>query len=396
MLLSEPVTSTATPWPADVSRPVKVAFLLQDFTTGGISQWIYTVCRELQRCDPGGWDFHFIATHGWVIQERFQQIGQAVYLGRPSKRPNWFVWRRVTAYLRHLAPDIVQFSNLEVYRNICRRVKPPVVIDRKAGMRTVSRYDLRGVDAVISQNQQVFDAVEGEAPRTFLAYHGVDIEALNAVTPNRLGFGPEAFVVGQVSRLGEGQNHELLIDAAIALRRRHRQVKLVLIGGTTPQAGGVDRLPIMRAYARPLGENAVLLGPVDEPYPYIAGFNVATCTSTRRFTEGAPRKLIEPMAMGIPCVTTDSGATSEVVDDGVNGFVVPDGDLDGLVRRVEQLIVDAPLYQALASRARKTVSHKFNIVKQGKKVRSIYLRLLAEWARGASCRLGPGTGIPRS
>ena len=396
MLLSEPVTSTATPWPADVSRPVKVAFLLQDFTTGGISQWIYTVCRELQRCDPGGWDFHFIATHGWVIQERFQQIGQAVYLGRPSKRPNWFVWRRVTVYLRHLAPHIVQFSNLDVYRKICLRVKPPVVIDRKAGLRTVSRYDLQGVDAVIAQNQQVFDAVEGEAPRTFLAYHGVDIEALNAVTPNRLGFGPEAFVVGQVSRLGEGQNHELLIDAVIELRRRHPQVKLVLVGGTTPQAGSVDRLPIVRAYAKSLGENAVLLGAVDEPYPYIAGFNVATCTSTRGFTEGAPRKLIEPMAMGIPCVTTDGGATGEVVDDGVNGFVVPDGDLDGLVRRVEQLIVDAPLYQALASRARKTVSHKFNIVKQGKKVRSIYLRLLAEWARGASCRLGPGTGIPRS
>ncbi len=373
--------STTTPWPRDVSRPVKVAFLLQDFTMGGISQWIYTVCRELHRCDPGAWDFHFIATHGWVIQKRFQQIGRAVYLGRPNKRPNWFVWRRVTAYLRRLAPDIVQFSNLEVYLDICRRVKPPVVIDRKAGLRTLDRYDLRGVDAVISQNQQVFDAIEGEAPKTFLAYHGVDIEELNAVTPNRLGFGPEAFIVGQVSRLGEGQNHELLVDAVITLRRRHPQVKLVLVGGTTPQAGSVDRLPILRNYASPLSEDAVILGPVDEPYPYIAGFNVATCTSTRGFTEGAPRKLIEPMAMGIPCVTTDSGATSEVVENGVNGFVVPDGDLDGLVRRLEQLIADAPLHQAFATSARETVSRKFNIVNQSKKVRSIYLMLLAESSR---------------
>jgi glycosyltransferase involved in cell wall biosynthesis len=348
---------------------------------GGISQWIYTVCRELHRCDPGAWDFHFIATHGWVIQERFQQIGRAVYLGRPNKRPNWFVWRRVTAYLRRLAPDIVQFSNLEVYLDICRRVKPPVVIDRKAGLRTLDRYDLRGVDAVISQNQQVFDAIEGEAPKTFLAYHGVDIEELNAVTPNRLGFGPEAFIVGQVSRLGEGQNHELLVDAVITLRRRHPQVKLVLVGGTTPQAGSVDRLPILRNYASPLSDDAVILGPVDEPYPYIAGFNVATCTSTRGFTEGAPRKLIEPMAMGIPCVTTDSGATSEVVENGVNGFVVPDGDLDALVRRLEQLIADAPLHQAFATSARETVSRKFNIVNQSKKVRSIYLMLLAESSR---------------
>src|SRR6188474_2792975 len=106
-------------------RPVRVAFLLQDFTTGGISQWIYTVCRELHRTDPGAFEFHFIATHGWVIQERFQRIGRAVFLGREGKAPNWFTWRRVASYLRHLAPDIILFSNLEAYRDISVRVKPP-------------------------------------------------------------------------------------------------------------------------------------------------------------------------------------------------------------------------------------------------------------------------------
>jgi glycosyltransferase involved in cell wall biosynthesis len=381
MVPSEPGLPGVVPWPANVRRPVKVAFLLQDFTTGGISQWIYTVCRQLHRTDPGGFEFHFIATHGWVIQDRFRDIGTAVFLGREGKPPNWFVWRRVTRYLKQLAPDVVQFSNLVAYRDICIRLRPPVVIERKAGMRTINRYDLRGVDAVISQNQEVFDAVECDEAKKFLVYHGVDIDALNAVTPNRLGFGPEAFVIGQVSRLGRGQNHELLIDAVVELRKRHPQVKLVLVGGTTPQPGSVDELPRLRDYARPLGEHAHIPGAVDEPYEYIAGFDVATCTSTREFTEGAPRKLIEPMAMGIPCVTTDSGATREVVEDGVNGFVVPDGDVAQLVRRLEQLITDPILYRALAARARETVSRKFDIVKQTEKVRSIYLTMLAGAAR---------------
>jgi glycosyltransferase involved in cell wall biosynthesis len=125
---------------------------------------------------------------------------------------------------------------------------------------------------------------------------------------------------------------------------------------------------------------------VDEPYPYIAGFDVATCTSTRAFTEGAPRKLIEPMAFGIPCVTTDSGATREVVDDGVNGFVIPDGDVDQLVGRLEQLIVDKALYRTFAERSRETVSRKFDIVKQAGKVREIYLTLLARSPRTTARR----------
>lgn len=377
MPLSDGSTPTPIPWPVEVRRPVRVAFLLQDFTMGGISQWIYTVCCQLHRTDPGAFEFHFIATHGWVIQERFHRIGRAVFLGRRGKPPNWFVWRRVTRYLRRLAPDIVQFSNLQVYRDICLRLRLPVVIERKAGMRTMNRYDLRGVDAVISQNREVFDAVDIDPSKKFLVYHGVDIEALNSVVPDRLGFGPDAFVIGQVSRLGRGQNHELLIDAVGDLRKRHPQVKLVLVGGTTPQPGSVDELPHLREYARSLGEHARFPGAVDEPYSYIAGFDVATCTSTREFTEGAPRKLIEPMAMGIPCVTTDSGATREVVDDGANGFVIPDNDLHQLVQRLEQLIVDRALYESFSQRARDTVSRKFDIVKQTDAVRSIYLSLIA-------------------
>jgi glycosyltransferase involved in cell wall biosynthesis len=371
---------------ARAQRPVKVAFLLQDFTMGGISQWIYTVCREMHRIDPGAFEFHFIATHGWVIQERFGQIGSAVFLGRRGKAPNWLVWRRVAAYLRRLQPHIIQFSNLKAYRDIARRVKGAVVIERKAGMRTLNRYDLRGVDAVISQNQEVFDALDLDESRKFLVYHGVDIGAMNLVTPNRLAFSPQDFVIGQVSRLGAGQNHPLLIDAIIALRQRHPHVKLVLVGGKTPQAGGVDELPHLRERARPLGEHAIFLGAQDEPFPYIAGFDVATCTSTREFTEGAPRKLIEPMALGIPCVTTDSGATREVVEDGVNGFVVADGDLNQLVRRLEQLIVDQGLYRTFAERSRETVARKFDIVKQAGKVRDIYLTLLATSPRPAARR----------
>lgn len=351
---------------------------------GGIASWIHTICEELHRNDPGLFEFHFIATHGWVIQPRFHSIGRPVFLGRQGKPPNWMVWLRVAAYLRKLRPDVIQFSNLKAYRDIARLVRPPVVIERKAGLRTMTRYDLRGVDAVISQNQEMFDALEIDASKKFLVYHGVDIAAMNATTPNRLGFEPGAFVIGQVSRLGRGQNHELLIDAVIELRKRYPQVKLVLVGGTTPQPGSVDYLSRLREHAKPLGDSVVFPGSVDEPVPYIAGFQVATCTSIRAIAEGAPRKLIEPMALGIPCVTTDSGATKEVVEDGVNGFVVPDGDLDQMVRRLEQLIVDQALYRLFSDRARETVSEKFDIVKQADKIRTIYLTLIAGSTRKVS------------
>jgi len=66
--------------------------------------------------------------------------------------------------------------------------------------------------------------------------------------------------------------------------------------------------------------------------------------------------------------------------------VVADGDLDQMVRRLEQLIVDPALYRAFSDRARDTVLRKFDIVKQAEKVRSIYLTSIANSTRRASRR----------
>lgn len=368
--------------PLSEPRPVTVAFLLQDFSAGGIGQWIYTLCRELHRTDPGRFAFHFVCSHGWEIRRRFHDVGTATFVGHAGRPPTWFVWWRMTRYLKRIAPDIIQFSNLREYRDVCRRVRPPVVIERKAGLRTLNRYDLGGVHAVVCQNREVCELLDFPADRKFLVYHGVDLEELRRVERNRLGFAPDDIIVGQVSRIGRGQNHQLLIDAVVRLRERHPRVKLVLVGGTTPQPGAVDLLPQLREQARPLGPHAVLTGHMDEPDAIVAGFDIATCTSTRAFTEGAPRKLIEPMAFGIPCVTTDSGATREAVEDGVEGFVVEDGNLAQFTERLERLVVDEALRAEMGRAARRKVERLFDIRRQAQEMKEIWLSLLGSAAAG--------------
>jgi len=247
----------------------------------------------------------------------------------------------------------------------------------------LNRYDLGGVDAVVCQNRQVLKLLEFPTERKCLIYHGVDLDGLRHIEPNRLGFAPDDLIIGQVSRIGGGQNHRLLIDAVIRLREQYSRVKLVLVGGATPQSGAVDLLPELRERARPLGGDAVLTGHMDVPDPVVAGFDIATSTSTREFTEGAPRKLIEPMAFGIPCVTTDSGATREAVEDGVEGFVVESDNLPQFTERLERLIVSEALRTEMGQAARAKAERLFNIRRQAKEMKQIWLSLLDASAQRA-------------
>lgn len=66
-------------------------------------------------------------------------------------------------------------------------------------------------------------------------------------------------------------------------------------------------------------------------------------------TEALPRVLIEAGNFSLPCVTTDVGGASEIVIDGVNGYVVPVGDIDAIAKAVVRISSDAERY-ALFSR----------------------------------------------
>ncbi|MBP3217505.1 MAG: glycosyltransferase family 4 protein [Lachnospiraceae bacterium] len=60
-------------------------------------------------------------------------------------------------------------------------------------------------------------------------------------------------------------------------------------------------------------------------------------------SEGLPNALIEAMALGVPCISTDtpSGGPAQLIEDGVNGLLVPPGDEDALAAALRRML-DAP------------------------------------------------------
>lgn len=61
------------------------------------------------------------------------------------------------------------------------------------------------------------------------------------------------------------------------------------------------------------------------------------------YAEGMPNAVIEAMAAGLAVVATDVGEVRSLIQEGVNGFVVPVGDIDRLTDAVGQLLIDSEL-----------------------------------------------------
>ena len=144
------------------------------------------------------------------------------------------------------------------------------------------------------------------------------------------------------------------VDALIRLVAQLPDTRLV-IAGDGQMRGELGELAAQTGVA----DRVLFLG--DVPNREVAGYlrqaNVFVLNSTY---EGLPHVVLEAMAAGTPVIATDAGGTSEVVEHGVTGLLIPVGDAAALRRTVERLCADAILRAQLTAEASRRLAAQFS------------------------------------
>ena len=101
----------------------------------------------------------------------------------------------------------------------------------------------------------------------------------------------------------------------------------------------------------PLGTHYLRLPPITAARDMYSRANVWFCASR---SEGFPGPVLEAMACGCPVVATDCGGTTDQIENGVNGFIVPVDSVAQMTERVLKLVEEPRLREQFvaASEAR--------------------------------------------
>ncbi|MGY0194975.1 glycosyltransferase [Leptothrix sp. BB-4] len=201
-------------------------------------------------------------------------------------------------------------------------------------------------------------------------YNGLDLRRFSLQTgPLEAAREPLILAVG---RLIEKKGFADLVAACALLRTRGRRFRCVIAGGG----------PLMETLARQiaaldLNGQVRLLGAVSPAevqhwMQRAAAFAAPCVVGADGDRDGLPTVLLEAMALGCPCVSTDVTGIPEVLHDGDSGLQVPQRDPAALADALDRLLADATLRERLARQARARIERDFDIHHNAARLRRLF------------------------
>ncbi|MDZ4200318.1 MAG: glycosyltransferase [Kiritimatiellia bacterium] len=286
----------------------------------------------------------------------------------PVSRPIPVAWPRLHSIFRDRKPDAVIVHGFQTAR-LARAAGPGVALLLKLSAsadltesladRLTFRY---GVDRVLVDSYAVRDHYRRYPwvpPGKIVAVHtGIPVSGefpdpgRRRIARNRLGLSDSILAVGVAANLIARSR---VMDALEAFARAGlgEQARLIILG-EGPMRAELER----RSASRGLSAPVLFTGWREDASELMWGLDLYLHTSHE---EGLPRAMLEAMSCGGCAIAGRSGGASEVLRDGVDGFLVPPGDLERYAERLRETAADSDLRARMGRAAAQRIREEFTL-----------------------------------
>jgi glycosyltransferase involved in cell wall biosynthesis len=287
--------------------------------------------------------------------------------------------------IRKYKPDIVHswgsmcsFYMLPLLINRKFRFINGVIADAPLHLSWTNKNYFRGritflfSDVVLSNSLAGIRAYDAPVNKTYCIYNGIDMNRFsNLPNPEQLkedlGISRFKFIAGMVGAFHDRKDYRTFTMAAIRVAELHPDACFLMIGE------GKNRAETEALVPEHLRSNILFPGrrPDIEALNQVLTAGVL-CTNSDVHGEGVSNSIIEYMSLGKPVLATEGGGTNEVIEDGRNGFLLKNKDVDGLVEKLLELYNHPEQCALMGQQALETIHRKFMLDRMTAEFITIY------------------------
>ncbi|MBO7303959.1 MAG: glycosyltransferase [Clostridia bacterium] len=271
--------------------------------------------------------------------------------------------RFIRKYLKQFKPDVavgfleggyalyISSIGMRFKKIASTRIDPEVIMRAKGFRAKINRAWFRSADYIVVQTE----SQRKRLPQK-LAKKSVTIE--NPISDKALSIEKSTYSsckkIVMAGRLAKQKNYPMVFRAISTVKQKYPDIHVDIFGLGDEQENLAKQISEMH-----LNENITLRGWSTDTIGEMVKYDAFILSSNY---EGLPNSLMEAMAVGLPCISTDcTTGPSDLIKDGTNGFLVPVDDDKMLASRITELIeMDEDKRFKIGYSARKNLSDNYN------------------------------------
>ena len=177
-------------------------------------------------------------------------------------------------------------------------------------------------------------------------------------------------IVGSISRLDWWKGYDLFLEVAKKISEISNDILFIIAGDGPEKKKLIDFVK-----KHNLSSKVMFLGFQKNIVEIINLCDIILNLSTK--PEPFGRTIIETMSCGKVVIATDLGGPKEIIDNGIDGFLV-EPKVENVCKIILQVLSDRELYQKISFSARKKVEQKFSLDKQIYQINMLYQEVINE------------------
>ena len=299
------------------------------------------------------------------VPENIQQVlwagGQREFRWRDVPRLA-FDLRRLT---REIKPDLIHAGPIQncAFITALSGFRPILAMswgydlvmdaDKSSWMKWVTRYTLKQSafftsDANVSRDKAIAYGMDPD--RTVIFPWGVDIDHFTSKRTVTRSTSPFTIFCNRTWEPIYGV--DMLAKAFVKIASNQPKVNLILLGGGSQ--GTKIRQILMNGGVLERVHFGGTISQADLPRWY----HMADLYISPSHVDGSSVSLMEALASGLPCLVSDIPGNKEWIEDGVNGWLFRDGDVDDLAEKIVFAIQNRKSFKEISRAARQTAERK--------------------------------------
>ncbi|QNE38268.1 glycosyltransferase family 4 protein [Hymenobacter sp. NBH84] len=368
-------------------RKIRVLESIRQGAIGGGETHVLDVVRLLDknRYEPIVLSF----TPGPMV-DRLRAMGITTHVIETEKPFNFLKWQQVKQLLKQERIDIVHAHGTRAGSNTfwaAKRLGLPIIytvhgwsfhVDQQPLVLRIRQLGEKlllkqaSVTVCVSESNYQDGLAFSDMRRAVVIKNGVDLtkyDPARSFTDIRaeLGLPANRVLIGYIARITV-QKDPFTLLRAIALLPADIPATFLLVGD-----GDLKAAAVQLAQELQLGSRVVFLAARQDIPDFLRALDIYCLPS---LWEGLSLGLLEAMAMGKAVVATAIDGTREVIQDTINGLLIPARSPEKLAEALTKLIGDETLRRELGREARQTVQMEFNAVTMTRQVEQLYERVL--------------------